>query len=298
VSEIRRILCASDLSEGADEALRQAAAFARGRQAALEVLHVVSNPLASNPALAPLAGRDDARAAFDAARETARRELAARVASLTKGALPGVDVHVEEGVPYAAIVSRAAEIGADLIVIGGKGAAGLKSQRLGEVAEKVVRHAQGSVLVARTSPASGRILAATDLSDPSLPALTAAADEARHRSARLTVAHVVDPEKAMGSEVFATIMGLLSEDFMSELGDVARGKLAESLEKLGVKADAVVENGSAGASILRLAEELPAELVVIGNSGSTGLASVLVGSVAETIVRWAPCSVLVVRRRD
>ncbi len=65
-----------------------------------------------------------------------------------------------------------------------------------------------------------------------------------------------------------------------------------------MKADAVVENGAAGASILRLAEELPAELVVIGNSGSTNLASVLVGSVAETVVRWAPCSVLVVRRRN
>ncbi len=223
MSPIRRVLCASDLSEGADYAIRQAAAFTRGRKAALEVLHVVSNLLAGNPGLAHLADRDDARAALDAAREKARDELAARVASITKGAPPEAGVHIAEGVPYASIVSRAQETGADLVVVGGSGASGLRTQRLGEVAEKVVRHAHGSVLVARTSPASGRILAATDLSDPSLPALTAAADEARHRGARLTVAHVVDPEKAMGSEVFATVMGLFSEDLMSELGHVATG---------------------------------------------------------------------------
>lgn len=298
MSEIRRILCASDLSEGADEAIRQAAAFAGARKAALEILHVVANPLSQSPALAHLAARDDARAAFDAASEKARKELTARVASLTKGVAGTPEIHVEEGEPYAAIVSRAAETGADLVVVGGSGASGLRGQRLGDVAEKVVRHARGSVLVARRSPPSARILAGTDLSDPSLPALTAAADEARHRGARLTVAHVVDPEKAMGSEIFATVMALFSEDFMSELGNAAKGKLAEALERLGLEADAVVEHGAAGASILRLAEELPAELVVIGNAGSTNLASVLVGSVAETIVRWAPCAVLVVRRRN
>lgn len=297
VIDIRRILCASDLSEGADEAIRQAVAFARGRKAVLEILHVVSNPLAANPSFAHLAGQAKPRAALDAACEKARTQLTARVASLTKGAAKTPEVHVEEGVPYAAIVSHAAETKADLIVVGGKGATGLKMQRLGEVAERVVRHAHGSVLVARSSPASGRILAATDLSDPSMPALTAAAEEARRRGARLTVAHVVDPEKAMGSEVFATVLGLFSDDFMAELGQVAKGRLAEALEKLGVKGEAVIENGSAGTSILRLAENLPAELVVIGNAGSTNLASVLLGSVAESVVRWAPCSVLVVRRQ-
>ncbi|MGA7990711.1 MAG: universal stress protein [Thermoanaerobaculia bacterium] len=297
MTQIRRILCGSDLSEGADEAVRQAGILARGYGAALEVLHVIPNPLATDPALAQLVHPDRARAALDAARENARKNLTLRVASLTKGAPKEPTVHVEEGVPYAAIVSRAAEIEADLVVIGGKGAAGLKMQRLGEVAEKVVRHAQGSVLVARSSPASGNVLAATDLSDRSLPAVTSAAEEARRRGARLTVAHVVDPEKAMGSEVVATVLSLFSDDFMSGLGRIAKVRLADALERLGVKGDAVIENGAAGASILRLAEDLPAELVVIGNAGSTNLASVLVGSVAESVVRWAPCSVLVVRRR-
>ncbi len=297
MSEVRPVLCASDLSEGADEAIRQASALARGRGAALEILHVVPNPLAANPALAALARHEEAQAAIEAACEAARRDLTARLASLAPNASSAPTVHVTEGVPYAAIVSRAAETGADPIVVGGRGASGLRMQHLGDVAEKVVRHAAVSVLVARGGPGHGKILAATDLSDPSLPALTAAAEESRRRGASLTVALVVDPEKAMGSEVFATILSLLSEDFMSELVRVARGRLAEALERLGVTGSAVIESGAAASSILRLSEDLPADLVVLGNAGSTNLASVLVGSVAETVVRWAPCSVLVVRRR-
>jgi nucleotide-binding universal stress UspA family protein len=298
MSDIRSILCASDLSEGADEAIRQAAALARSRGAALEVLHVVPNPLATDPAFAQLTHHAGARAALEAAREQARAELTSRVASVKNGAPKECAVRVSEGVPYAAIVSRAEEAGADLVVVGGKGASGLKMERLGEVAEKVVRHAPVSVLVARRGPGGGKVLAATDLSDASLPALTAAAEESRRRKATLTVIHNVDPElKEIGPAILSALVQVFSDDYLAELGHAARSRLVEALERLGVKGDVVITPGSAGASILRLTEKLPAELVVVANSGSTGLASVLLGSVAETVVRWAPCSVLVVRHR-
>ncbi len=298
MSDLRRILCASDLSEGADEAVRQADAFARRRGAALEVVHVVANPLLGNGALSHLVLPEAARAAIEGALERARRELTLRVAALTKGAPKAPDVCVLEGEPYAAIVTHAEKSGADLIVVGGSGAARLRSKRLGEVAEKVVQHATRSVLVARPAAGSGKILGATDLSEPSLPALTMAAEEARLRGAELTIVHVVNPEKSMGSEVFTTVLGLFSTDFMAELSRVARARLAEALARLGVKGEAVIATDAAGAAILRLSEDLPADLVVIGGTGSTNLASVLLGSVAGTVVRWAPCSVLVVRHGE
>jgi nucleotide-binding universal stress UspA family protein len=230
--------------------------------------------------------------------EQARTELTSRVAALTNGAPKECAVRVSEGVPYAAIVSRAEEAGADLIVVGGKGASGLKMERLGEVAEKVIRHAPVSVLVARRGPGGGKVLAATDLSHSSLPALTAAAEEARHRGAGLTVVYNVDPDlKEVGPAILSALVQVFSDDYLAELGHAARSRLVEALERLGVKGEVVITTGSAGASILRLTEKLPAELVVVANSGSTGLASVLLGSVAETVVRWAPCSVLVVRHR-
>jgi universal stress protein A len=166
-------------------------------------------------------------------------------------------------------------------------------QHLGEVAGKVVRRARRSVLVARPGPGSGKILAATDFSDPSLPAITSAAEEARRRGASLTVVHNVDPEL----NAFGAVLQFFPDEFMAELGRGARDRLLDVLQRLGVAAEAVITRGPASFSILRLAESLPADLVVVGNSGGTGLANVLVGSVAERVVRWAPCSVLVVRRR-
>ena len=206
-------------------------------------------------------------------------------------------VKVGAGASDTVIVRRADEVAADLIVVGGEGETGLATQRLGEVARRVVRHARGSVLVARRGPGSGKILAATDFSDPSLPAVASAAEETRRRGASLTVVHNVDPElDSFGPEVVSTLLQLFSDDIMAEVGRGARDRLVEVLRRLGVEGEAVITHGAASASILRLAQELPADLVVVGRSGGTGLANALVGSVAERVVRWAECSVLVVRR--
>ncbi len=297
VSPLRRIVCASDLSEGADEAIRQAGILSHAYGASLEVLHVTSSPDGRHPALTRLRRHLRARAAFEAAREQARKELISRVDSLAGASSSEAKALVVEGAPHAAIVHRADELGADLIVVGSKGATGLGMQHLGEVAERVVRHARCSVLVARRGPRSGKILAATDFSDRSLPAITSAAEEARRRGASLTVVHNVEPEPdAFGPEVVATLLQLFSGDLKMESDRCARDRLLAALERLGVEGEAVITHGGASASILRLTGELPADLVVVGNSGSTGLANALVGSVAERVVRWAPCSVLAVRR--
>jgi nucleotide-binding universal stress UspA family protein len=298
VAVARRTLCASDLSAGADEAIRQADAIARSRGAMLEVLTVVQNPVPSHAALGQRA-LDELGRTLDALRAKAATELAARVAALTRRDPTEAVVSACDGVPYAAIVRRAEASGAELIVVGGKGATGLRMQHLGEVAERVVRHAHVPVLVARACERTGKVLAATDLSDPSLPAIVAASEEARRRGAALTVVHNLDPElKAIGPEVVATLVHLFSAELLVELERAARFRLDHALEELGVSARTVITHGSAAASILRLAEHLPAELVVTGTSGSTGLASVLFGRVAESVVRWAPCSVLVVRRKS
>jgi len=294
VIPLRRILCASDLSAGADEAIRQAGILSRAYGASLEVLHVAPSPDSRPRGLSHLGRHPRSRAAVEAARERAREELASRVASLTPASPKETRVLVTEGVPDAAISRRADEIGADLIVVGDKSRTDIRVQHLGEVAEKVVRHADRSVLVARRGPGSGKVLAATDLSDPSLPAITSAAEEARRRGARLIVVHNVDPEL----NAFGPVLQFFPDDLMADLGRDAQDRLQEVLRRLGVAAETVITRGPASASILRIAEGLPADLVVVGNSGGAGLSNALVGSVAERVVRWAPCSVLVVRRHS
>ena len=62
-----------------------------------------------------------------------------------------------------------------------------------------------------------------------------------------------------------------------------------------IKGGGLLRDGPAAPAILRAATELPAQLLVVGTHGRTALSRIALGSVAEAIVRAAPCSVLVVR---
>jgi nucleotide-binding universal stress UspA family protein len=84
-------------------------------------------------------------------------------------------------------------------------------------------------------------------------------------------------------------------DSRPALREAAGQRLREELRETAVQASVLVEDGQSAVGIVRLAESLPAELVVLGTSGKTGLRRVILGSVAEAVVRRAPCSVLVVR---
>jgi universal stress protein A len=63
-----------------------------------------------------------------------------------------------------------------------------------------------------------------------------------------------------------------------------------------INGDTLVRHGLPGEEIVETARELPADLIVISTHGRTGLAHVVIGSVAEQVVRHAPCPVLVLRR--
>jgi nucleotide-binding universal stress UspA family protein len=67
------------------------------------------------------------------------------------------------------------------------------------------------------------------------------------------------------------------------------------LEAAGVRAEAVVATGNPAAEIIRVAEERGIELIVVGGHGQHAFERFLVGSIAERLVRHAPCDVLVAR---
>jgi nucleotide-binding universal stress UspA family protein len=193
---------------------------------------------------------------------------------------------VEGGDPAAVILERAERAGADLIVLGdGDG-----------VVERVVRNAHCPVLVVRAQGRAQRILVATDLSDPSLPALTAAKDEAARTGAAVTALHCVEPALALvGPEHGLAIAPAVPVEVSRTLRHSAREALSGALREVGLQAAEMIAEGPPAGSIVQAAAELPADLVVIGTHGRTGLARVLLGSVAEGVLRRAPCSVLAVR---
>lgn len=291
---MRKILCATDLSSGADEALRQADALARLAGSSLEVLHVVPSPLRSYPLFPHLHQRE--ASALPGLVERAAVLLGERVRAATGRGPEESSLVVRDGVPYAEVVRRAEEAGADLLVVGAAGATGTRP--LGDVAEKVLRNAPCPVLVARPACGAEAVLAATDLSDPSLPAITEGARFALLRSAPLTVLHNVDvvaADVAFGMAVPG--LPVVPPDGREGLVSGARAHLLDALVRSGVAAGTIVTTGDPAASILRAAAELPAGLVVLGTHGRTGLARLLLGSVASEVARSATCPVLAVRLR-
>jgi nucleotide-binding universal stress UspA family protein len=103
------------------------------------------------------------------------------------------------------------------------------------------------------------------------------------------------------SEPGSTCCTALPANFYDEFRKAAKANLDELLQRVkerGIQADGEVVPAPPAIAILDSAEQLPADLVVMGTRGRTGLAHVLLGSVAERTVRMAPCPVLTLRVED
>ena len=290
----RIIFVATDLSEAGNEALRQGDGRARDTEARLLVCHIVPSLMGVNM-LFPHRHAEQ-RAAQAQLQERALIALVERTCEVTGREPSDFTAVVEEGIPYAGVVSSAEKAGAELIVVGSRGATGLSRVLLGSVAERIVRYAHAPVLVARRGPETRTILVATDLSDPSLPALTAAAHEAQGSGARLIVIHCLELTALVAVPEYG---GLPSQGMPPIIPEGARegamGRLAGALEHLRLEGDRRIVEGFPPTAILSTAEEVGADLIVLGTRGRTGIRRVLLGSVAEDVLRRAKCSVLVVR---
>lgn len=146
----------------------------------------------------------------------------------------------------------------------------------------------------------GRILHATDFSASSRPALAKAIALARQNRAPLTIVHALPPPVTPIGGEMAYVPAGTYEAIDRSARQYARKQLATltgRARKAGVRATALLLDGAPHDQIARAARRARADVVVIGTHGRTGLAKVLLGSVAERVVRFAPCPVLTVRGR-
>jgi nucleotide-binding universal stress UspA family protein len=289
-----KVLVAVDFGDSSLEALRQGRALAHALGAEFAACHVL-------PGGGELSGlfpegslglskelTEDEEAASRAVAEHARDRLGLELSQ----------IFVERGSTYAEIVRRAESWGADYIAVGSHGRTGLSRVVLGSVAERVVNHAHCSVLVARPVRRAGVVLAATDLSDASLPAVVEGAAAAKRSGARLVVASAIEWNNSYGASASALIgaaPALPPPEVQAELRDALRATLEQALVRVGAQGEVRVLEGSAASEIVRTADELEAELVVVGARGRTGLLRLALGSVAERVIRSASSSVLTVR---
>ena len=139
-----------------------------------------------------------------------------------------------------------------------------------------------------------RIVCPTDFSESAARAEQEAIRLAKALGAELVLAHVGADEMLWREGVNTPELRAVVEGQRKWAAD-SLAALARGLAADGVKARAVVTVGVPWKEIVRLAAEEHAEMIVIGTQGRTGLARLLLGSVAERVIRHAPCPVLTVR---
>ena len=149
---IQTILCAHDLTDSSDEALRQALSLARQLDARVIALHVTAPPPPRDRLFGVYSVEEMEHMTGFARREedAAGSALAARVAALAGASGPPYTTLVQQGPAVDVIVAVANRERADLLVVGTHARTGLHHAVVGSVAERLVRNAPCPVLVARS----------------------------------------------------------------------------------------------------------------------------------------------------
>ena len=286
---INRILFPTDGSDASAVAFPQAAALADWHDAELHILNVTDD-------------RDDPALTVPVSDKTLRDWLAAVPSGMTTPDLRDLSVtqkQVEADAPAERLLAYVEDEDIDLIVMGTHGRRGLSRALLGSVTETVVRQAPCPVFVVRSTDepmpqqhAIRRVLVPIDFSDASHEAIQHATEIAQTYGAEINLLHVIE------EVVYPSAYGLGDAYFPTQnvikkveqtLADLARDEIGYE----HIMISAVV--GYAPLSIIDYAEENEADLIVIATHGRSGFDRMLLGSVAERVIRRAPVPVFIVK---
>ena len=300
MTTVARVLCPVDFSDGSRTALMHALALGRWYGAKLTVLHVFSEvPIVETTAAGLGIDFSGAAAPVDAAQIEERLH---EFVSATPGNV-GADIVVcVAGSVREAILRKAAETQADLIVLGSRGFTGLTRLVLGSTAESVLRHSTTPVLIvpphAPDRPHAGvpfkRIVCAVDFEADSYAALHYAFDFAQQSDAVLTLLHVLQMPSRSASELGADIN---PDEARQTLTQEARSRLEALVPESArtyCSVHAEVTEGYPAEEILRLATQGDADLIIMGVRGRDALDVTLFGSYTRAVVHAASCPVLTV----
>jgi nucleotide-binding universal stress UspA family protein len=302
VMNITRILCPTDFSEASAHAVDLAALIAGWYKARIAALHVVSAAAVLPEFSLSPSGSLDERALSALHSATAGRFTQATGAGIA------VDVLVDVGSPARRILDRAAELPADVIVMGTHGTSGFQHLMLGSVTERVLRNAACPVLTvpprahATSDLPFSQLLCAIDFSESSMAALQFASSLARESDATLTMLHVLEwpweEPPAPRLEELPAEQGAALAEYRRYRERMALKRLEDLASKTGLSKRPVVRlrNGKPHVQILDVAHEESSDLLVIGVHGRNPLDMMVFGSTANQIVRAAPCPVLTLRR--
>lgn len=213
-----------------------------------------------------------------------------------------IDFVIASGDVVPEILEASAQMSADLIVVGSHGKQGLERFLLGSVSQSVLEQAQCPVLLARETPPNKNVLLCLDASSCSAAAVEWVADHkwaARMNLVVLAVVHPLPESFSAGTSVNAASEMLLEQQFEQALVYSVVDKWCKRLAaEVGREViPYTIAEGDPKEVILQAANRWPAEMVILGSHGRTGLKKVLLGSVSQHVSIKAHCSVAIVRGR-
>jgi nucleotide-binding universal stress UspA family protein len=289
-----RILLATDGSAEANAALDVLRTLSLPSGTTISIFCAVQLPVARSgnqpsPALKELVQFEcsSCEAAVGAAARTLERD------GLT------VTVDVREIPAVEGILTKAGEQQVELVVLGAKGRSRLAGAVLGSISRAVALRSPVPVLLAR--PPRGGLRSVILATDGSPRAKEAAGFLARlplPSGAKVWVVHVRRPYEPPASLAeYDQTFGAALAELRRQEEQAGQTVLASTPVQLGVSGSQVAQEvlvGDPGTELLRLAKDLQADLLVAGTRGVSGVDALLLGSVADRLLRDATCSVLLV----
>jgi len=295
---IKTIVVGTDLGESGQRALKLATPTALATKATLWLVHANEIGLDHSWPELPIGARTAAHALRE--RFKGRFENSMQVLEQERRRCEelGISCHTscEEGHPWETILRTAVSVNADLIAVGDPaGAVGLPERLLGTTAERVVRQAPCSVVVAcgrvREDYAGAKIAVGVDFSIHGVEAARWARDVAKAVEGEVVLVHVIPHpmlENVLPREWGSVLEGLASS---------ARTRLEQLVVSEGLPPDTtiLVLDGPIGKKLCNAAADVQADLLFVGSRGQGRLRGMMLGSTPQYCLRYSPVPVLAVR---
>ena len=299
MKQLKKILFPTDFSRCANQTFWRAIYLARKYQAELHLLHAIV--LHADDSFDAAYHYPDIETYHKKVEEIGNKEMDDIVKSYHAEDIKIKKVNERGFAPAPVILEYARTKNIDLIVMGTQGRRGLEQLFLGSTAEEVVRLANCPVLTVREIKEPGpaekldNILVPIDFSFFAQQSLEYAKEIAAAYDAQLNLLHVI--EQNIHPSFYLTgntsVFDLIPD--IKQKSIEAMEQLIEETSGSKVTADFHVVEGHAAGEIIKFVESHNSDLITIATHGLTGIKHLLLGSVAEKVVRMATCPVFTVK---
>jgi len=286
-----KVLLASDGSSCSEEAAWLLSRLPHREKVELTLLTVLSPPVAAF--YSPTKDFMDEMVQEDRVFAEKRQTT---IAEMFDGANIDLECRVMEGNAQETIVDQATQLGSDLVVVGAKGHSQIDRILLGSTSDFVATHAPCSVLVVRPTGLREdhrRDLKVAVAFDDS-PAANAALDDLLNfqwgSNTEISVVAV-----AGYSPVFNPDFGINTETLQQEAKNAVGAAAQRLLENVDRVDEHVIAHDHIAEGLVRFAEDTASDILMIGDTGRSRLARVILGSVSRYVLRHAACGVWISR---